>query len=242
VHAVLHVEADGNFLTVMQTPEDSVDQRVKLASEEAVYWYVRATQGDLSLADSRKLMYWLRRSPENISEMLRISDVSRSLCKVLDIHAVHFGPARRHDRITSRFLRLRSEARHRNSRKIALSLTYFSHLRRQHVYSKLTLLSVALCAVGLGLILENTQSLSLAGISLASLALLIIKEFVVGYRVSKGFFGSTESEARDLVQFIMENANEIDFTDGDGKRRPPLVTEPQQSVIGEPAPRGVLSR
>jgi hypothetical protein len=210
----------------MQTPDDKVDQRVKMASEEAAYWYLRSIDEKLSLAEKREFVCWLRRSPANISELLQISKF-----------------ATRNDRVVFRFLRTRPDAQHGRSRKLALSLTYFSHLKRQHLYSKLMLLSVALCTIVVGFIVESTRSLSLAGISLACFALLSIKELLVGYRVSKGFFGSTESEARDLVQFIIDNANEIDFTDGDGKRRPPLVTEPQHSVIsGQPAPGGVLSR
>lgn len=49
--------------------------RTKIVSEEAASWYIRCIdEPDMGLEDRRELLAWLKRSPENIAEMLRILD------------------------------------------------------------------------------------------------------------------------------------------------------------------------
>lgn len=51
------------------------------------------------------------------------------------------------------------------------------------------------------------------------------KDQIVSFRVSRGYFGTTTSEAIQLIKFIRENANDIDSNDGDGRRRKILNPE-----------------
>jgi transmembrane sensor len=50
--------------------------RIYSVDEEAMYWYSRSTnERSMELSDRREFFAWLRRSPENISEILRIARV-----------------------------------------------------------------------------------------------------------------------------------------------------------------------
>lgn len=55
-------------------------ERVRLISEEAAHWYIRCSdERVMRLADRRELVAWMRRSPENIAELLRVSDMDGRL-------------------------------------------------------------------------------------------------------------------------------------------------------------------
>jgi transmembrane sensor len=48
--------------------------RMRLVSEEAAEWFIRCSdERNMLLADRRELLAWMRRSPENIAELLRIA-------------------------------------------------------------------------------------------------------------------------------------------------------------------------
>lgn len=47
-----------------------------MASQEAAYWYIRyMDEPDMRHADNKLFLAWLRRSPENVAEILRVADV-----------------------------------------------------------------------------------------------------------------------------------------------------------------------
>lgn len=46
-----------------------------------------------------------------------------------------------------------------------------------------------------------------------------VKDQIVSYRVAKGFFGTTTSEAIELIKFIRKNIDDINSGDGGGARR-----------------------
>jgi transmembrane sensor len=50
--------------------------RTRIVSEEAAYWYIRCIdERRMSRADRRLFLAWLKRSPENIAEILRIAEM-----------------------------------------------------------------------------------------------------------------------------------------------------------------------
>ena len=56
--------------------------RLRLASEEAAYWYIRSNdERAMVLADRRQFFAWLKRSPDNIAEVLRISEMDGKLAR-----------------------------------------------------------------------------------------------------------------------------------------------------------------
>jgi hypothetical protein len=55
--------------------------------------------------------------------------------------------------------------------------------------------------------------------------LLLIKDAVLHYRVTHGLFGTNAYEARMMIDFLLENADKTDFTDGNGKLKPAFLPE-----------------
>lgn len=55
------------------------------------------------------------------------------------------------------------------------------------------------------------------GISTFFLVMLLVDNFVTQYRIRKGYYLNNEAESRDLIKFIKNNADDIDFTDGNRK-------------------------
>jgi ferric-dicitrate binding protein FerR (iron transport regulator) len=58
------------------------DRALRLVCEEAAYWYVRCTDETLNLKDRSEFLRWLRKSPENVAELVRIGVYGRRLRKV----------------------------------------------------------------------------------------------------------------------------------------------------------------
>ena len=55
---------------------EPVSDRTRIASQEAAYWYIRyMDEPAMRHADKKLFLGWLRRSPENVAEILRIADV-----------------------------------------------------------------------------------------------------------------------------------------------------------------------
>jgi len=116
--------------------------------------------------------------------------------------------------------RLRGNAAVEN---IALSITYLNHLKADHISLKMALLlaTVIFVAIGRYLELETVSSISL--VPLIPLALIMVQEIVVEYRIRNGLFGSNAQEAKAMIEFMVRNAEDIDFTDGNGKLREVLM-------------------
>lgn len=56
--------------------------RTRLVSQDAAHWYIRCTdERAMLLADRRQFVAWLKRSPENIAELLRISGLDGKLAR-----------------------------------------------------------------------------------------------------------------------------------------------------------------
>lgn len=126
----------------------------------------------------------------------------------------------------------------------ALSLTYYKHVKRQTLYPKIGLIAVALCGVACWMFLDDLRPLKIAAVAVACFLLMLVREAVLRFRVENGYFGGTESEVRDFLEFITKRRGEIDFTDQGGKRRPALVPEPpppNSDTSAAAAPTGVLS-
>jgi len=59
------------------------------------------------------------------------------------------------------------------------------------------------------------------------------------YRIRKGYYGTSEDEAREIIQFILEHAEDTDFTDGDGTKK--LMPDPETELREEFVPVGGLT-
>jgi hypothetical protein len=208
---------------------------------EAALWYLRSKAKHLPSEERDEFAKWMRHSPENIAAILSIATMDR--------HGVpRWREAGRVKQllmlIAMRMLRLRRAESHESTKHRAISHSYFKHLKRKYFWPKLGLLAATLCSVAGWICFEDVRPLKLAAVAFGCLLLLVIREAVVGFRVTKGYFGTTESEVRDFVKFIRTHPEDIDFTDEGGKRRPALVSEPPRpdsATTPASAPTGALS-
>lgn len=57
-------------------------ERARMVSQEAAYWYLRCfDEQAMSRSDRKKFVAWLRLSPENVAEFLRVADVDGELAR-----------------------------------------------------------------------------------------------------------------------------------------------------------------
>ena len=59
---------------------------------------------------------------------------------------------------------------------------------------------------------------------------LYIKEQLLEYRISKGLFGTNYTEARELIDFIIKNSDNLDLTDSNGNLRRALLPEAKDAA------------
>lgn len=71
---------------------------------------------------------------------------------------------------------------------------------------------------------------------------LVLREQLLEYRIRKGLFGTNRTEARELIDFIIKNSDNLDFTDSNGNLRRALLPEAKDaaeehipSTLGEEA-------
>lgn len=187
------------------------------ADSEAMIWYMRSKAKHLPAEEMREFERWLHGAPENASALLAIAERDR---------------------------RVISRVPSADSKQQSISYEYLRHLKKQYFLPKMGLLAATLCGVAGWIFLQDLRLLKLAAVSFGCFALLIIREFVVGFRIASGYFGSTESEVRDFIQFITAHRHDIDFTDDSGKRRPALVADspaPDSTPSAASSPTGALS-
>jgi hypothetical protein len=98
---------------------------------------------------------------------------------------------------------------------IALWLLYRSR-------SDLIAVTCLACAIAAHFVLmgfTNVDSKQSTALLVAALACMIaVNRAVCMYRVRKGYFGSNETEARELLRFLLDHAEESDFSGGMGLR------------------------
>lgn len=180
-------------------------QRPPNALHEAAIWYLRSMAKHLPSSERDELASWLRQSPEHASAFYLIS------------------------RVVRRARPRRASAHH------TLSQSYYKHVKRQYLYPKIGLLAIALCGVAGGMFLGEARLWQVGAFAFACWGALKLREWVVSYRIEKGYFGSMESEVRDFIEFIATHRRDIDFTGQGGRRRPALVPESSQSASAAPA-------
>lgn len=127
--------------------------------------------------------------------------------------------------VTVRLVRLAISERVVAAKEVALSLTYLKKLKERHSEIKLALLACATLLVIFSFRFPDLVLLQFATVSIAALGLLVLKEAVVEYRIRNGLFGTTRFEARELIDFIVKNSDDIDFTDSNGNLRKALLPE-----------------
>jgi hypothetical protein len=59
------------------------------------------------------------------------------------------------------------------------------------------------------------------------------------YRIRKGYYGTNEDEAREIIQFILEHAEDTDFSSGDGPKK--IMPDPEIELQEDFVPAGGLT-
>lgn len=131
-----------------------------------------------------------------------------------------------------------SETSQQRAKEAPISVTYLNQVRERDVRARTILM------ISTVVLLVLTYAFDVAAISnaifvpLVLYLLLLLRDVVLQYRITHGLFGSNEYEAHALIEFLLENADKTDFTDGTGKLKPIFLPE-NLRVDSAPAKEGV---
>lgn len=214
---------------------NNIEDKTRITTQEAAYWYLRFTEDPhMSEGGRRLFLRWLKKTPENMAEILRVADLDGSFRRIDLLSALE---------ALQNCPKFLEGARLRSKERAALSVAYLQHLKAKHLFPKLAIgfagagFSVAAILTG------KTQMFLVSVLLLTLLGLFIVKELVLKYRISRGFYAGNAIEARDLIQFIIEQGDDLDFTDGSGLRRPTLISHPDdRALCREDIPAGVPAK
>lgn len=67
------------------------------------------------------------------------------------------------------------------------------------------------------------------------LLLILVNKTLLNYRVGAGFYGGSEREAREIIQFIRDESSNIDFKDGGGSKQ--IISEQDLQEIRQEVAR-----
>lgn len=108
---------------------------------------------------------------------------------------------------------------------IAVSVTYLNRVKHRNDQLGTLLLFTVAAFYALVYVLDLGAIEYLLMAPALLILLLLIKEVVLEFRITNGLFGTNPYEARTMINFLLENAVEIDFTDGSGKPKRALLPE-----------------
>lgn len=118
-----------------------------------------------------------------------------------------------------------SENRTLKVKEVALSLTYLINLKKKNYVTKVILLVCGLIFGVLDHYYPLWDLLNFSIVLIVTLGFITIKESLVEFRIKKGWFGSNKAEAKTLIEFLITNSEDIDFTDSDGKLKRTLFPD-----------------
>ncbi len=141
---------------------------------------------------------------------------------------------------------MRSWLSHKNNAKsnhiqLAASVIYLSRLIKSMVWVYVTVAGAIFLHAVSAAIMGSTVSLHLIFLSLGLLVLLVLREGLIRYRIQKGYFGLNAHEARQLISFVIKNAEKVNFTDSSGKPMKALLPIQQKGAELEIAGEGAIT-
>ena len=108
----------------------------------------------------------------------------------------------------------------------AVSIVYLEYVKKKYLRIILSILFMALVVEFAFILLKVKLSLHFFNLSLVGCSvILILRLQLVTYRVANGVFGSNHKEAKELLLFIIHNADKINLTDDDGRPKRALLPE-----------------
>ncbi len=124
--------------------------------------------------------------------------------------------------LIERTMRERLEAKKKNKNETVVNLFLLSEKNKMLKTKTISVLTMILSAVAVAFLGLPIWTMC---IGLVIFLLAELKDQIVSFRVSRGFFGTTTSEAIQLIKFIRENSDKFDSNNGDGRRRKILNPE-----------------
>lgn len=103
--------------------------------------------------------------------------------------------------------------------------------KRNTIASFLLLISVSVYVI-LSSKLGYEINIGIISIVWFLLLALYVNQKALTYRIRKGFYGTNEYEAREIIQYILRNSDEEDYFDSNGLRQ--TFLQPQQDSSNEP--------
>jgi len=119
------------------------------------------------------------------------------------------------------------------AREVAISISYLESVKKRTLRAKIGLLLCSVLLLSTSFAFPGLELLDAAATSSGVLGLLFLRDALLEYRIRNGFFGTSRSEAKDLVEYLVSNSEDIDFTDGSGKLRRALEPEKQRQHLGD---------
>jgi hypothetical protein len=193
---------------------------------EAAQWRQKLKDEALDPRDRELLRAWLC-SPQNMKELARIFLVDSLLQGQLKgppreslANVIHFKPyvVARSGSSESKNLRV--------DQSPPVSIFYLQNFSRKNWWAKVAVAAAGLFTIFLAVLVDPSW-LAPGVACMLCLGAILSKEAILSHRVRRGSFGSTESEVRDLIKFIVESD---EFSDGNGRRRPALVAAPRDGA------------
>ncbi len=104
--------------------------------------------------------------------------------------------------------------------KLSIVRIFANKLETKKLYSAYLLLITTAAHSILGILWKQFEIniYFILGVSIYA-SLLYLNTLLVNFRIKKGFYGGNEFEAREIINFIEENSDTIDFSDGDSPKK-----------------------
>ena len=113
---------------------------------------------------------------------------------------------------------------------IAISLTYINFIKKNNLSIAMVTSVCILCIFSLREMLHQSRYIYIFTVIVVFNLFLIEKIIITEYRIRKGLFGTNRTEARELIDFIIKNSDNLDFTDSNGNLRRALLPEAKDAV------------
>lgn len=173
-----------------------------------------------------------------VAPALLVSLVGSLVKLILDVFRYRFGIQLNESLKTLVATRRRILKKPISARDEAISLAYLHHIKKRNSGQKLALIVLAFFFYIAFIKTGNQISQAFSLVNMIAWILITVKEMVVEYRIGCGYFGTNQVEAREILRFIVERSDDIDFTDGSGKPRRALLPDKSQGDKRHAAPSG----
>ncbi|WP_153065880.1 hypothetical protein [Xanthomonas campestris] len=116
-------------------------------------------------------------------------------------------------------------------RRTAITVAYVAHVKGKSRLMKAALATLMIATFFMQYWTPGIRAAEATAMCLVAFLLIVAHEYILEYRVKNGYFGNTASEAKKLVEYVIKNADSINFDDNDGSPR--RTFEPEKEASGQ---------